>query len=77
MCKASGTNAYCTYNLYKSNTPLTNVACSDEKTGLITRIHYTDLRQMFPFVTAWDRATWNSPNCGACIKVTNKRATSK
>ena len=77
MCNESGTNAYFTYHLYQSNTPLTSVACSDGKMGLITRFHYTDLKQMFPYVSAWDRASWNSPNCGACIKVTNKRDASK
>ena len=67
-----GNNAFCTYHMYSKNTPLTQVACSDGVNGLITRFHYTDLRQMFPYVAAWDRASWNSPNCGSCIQVTNK-----
>ena len=28
---------------------------------------------MFPFVAAWDRSGWNSPNSGKCIKVNNNK----
>jgi hypothetical protein len=27
---------------------------------------------MYPYVTAFSGATWNSPNCGRCVKVTNR-----
>jgi hypothetical protein len=73
----SGTNAYCTYHNYSADTPLTSCACSDGPHGLITRFHYNDLRHMFPYVAAWDRSGWNSPNCGACFEVTNKADRSK
>jgi len=26
---------------------------------------------MFPYVAAWSAATWNSPNCGKCIQLTD------
>ena len=27
---------------------------------------------MFPYVTAWQDTTWNSPKCGLCFKITYK-----
>lgn len=61
--------ARCTYHLYQPSTPLTNVACSDGDNGIM-RWGYKDLSQMFPYVSAWQDAAWNSPKCGDCMKIT-------
>jgi hypothetical protein len=66
--------ARCTYHLYQPSTPLTNVACSDGANGIMAW-GYKDLSAMFPYVTAWQEATWNSPRCGDCIKITYKTNT--
>jgi hypothetical protein len=58
--------ARCTYHLYAPSTPLTSVACSDGANGII-KWGYKDLSPMFPYVTAWQEAAWNSPKCGDCI----------
>jgi hypothetical protein len=60
-----------TYHLYTDIFPLTSVACSDGINGIITRWGYSDLSNMFPYVTAASFATWNSVKCGECIKITN------
>lgn len=63
--------ARCTYHLYAPSTPLTSVACSDGANGII-KWGYKDLSPMFPYVTAWQEAAWNSPKCGDCIQVSYK-----
>jgi len=63
--------SYATWQPYTANLPLTKVACSDGANGLITRWHYTDLSQMFPYVTAISGLSWNSPKCGVCFKLTD------
>lgn len=66
--------ARCTYHSYQASTPLTNVACSDGQNGIINW-GYKDLSPMFPYVTAWQEAGWNSPKCGLCMNITSKTAT--
>lgn len=61
--------ARCTYHLYAPSTPLTSVACSDGANGII-KWGYKDLSPMYPYVTAWQEAAWNSPKCGDCIQIT-------
>merc|ERR1712023_553872 len=63
--------SYATWQLYTANQPLTKVSCSDGANGLITRWHYTDLQQMFPYVTALSGVSWNSAQCGKCYKLTD------
>ena len=63
--------SYCTYHLYNSFDQLITVACSDGQNGLMSW-GYNDLSQVFPYVTAWQGATWNSPYCGSCVKMTHK-----
>jgi len=60
--------AIVTYHLYTQNDKLTTVSCSDGANGLMSW-GYNDLSQMFPYVTAWQPASWNSPQCGSCIKI--------
>jgi len=64
--------AYCTYHNYNAGDSLTTVACSDGVNGVMTKFGYSDLGPMYPYVTAFSGATWNSPNCGRCIQVTNR-----
>ena len=71
----SGTKAYCTYHHFAIMDKLTTVACSNGANGIITKMKYTDISKMFPYVAAWDQAHWNSPNCGSCIKVTDSKNT--
>ena len=65
--------ARCTYHSYSASTPLTNVACSDGQNGIMNW-GYKDLSPMFPFVTAWQDAGWNSPKCGICMKISYRNA---
>ena len=62
---------FVTYHLYNAATPLSTCACSDGANGLMTRWKYQNLQSMFPFVTSFSQASWNSPNCGKCIKLIN------
>jgi len=64
--------AFCTYHNYNAGDSLTTVACSDGKNGVMTKFGYNNLSPMFPYVTAFSGATWNSPNCGRCVQVTNR-----
>jgi len=66
---ATGGNvAYCTYHDYYSGESLNDVSCSDGANGLEDRWGETTLvSPLFPNVAAWDKVTWNSPNCGTCI----------
>jgi len=64
-------SSYATWQPYTANEPLTKLACSDGANGLITRWKYTDLSQMFPYVTAISGLSWNSPQCGKCFKITD------
>jgi hypothetical protein len=61
--------ARCTYHLYAASNSLSIVACSDGANGIM-KWGYKDLSPMFPYVTAWQDTTWNSPKCGTCIKIT-------
>jgi len=63
--------AYCTYHLYTSSDSLTTVACSDGANGIMTKMGYSNISPLFPYVTAYSGATWNSPNCGQCMEVTS------
>jgi len=65
-------SGYCTYHNYNAGDSLTGVACSDGANGIMTKFKYTNLSPMFPYVTAFSGATWNSPNCGECVKLTDK-----
>lgn len=60
--------AIVTYHLYTKTDLLTTVSCSDGANGLMSW-GYTDLSMMFPYVTAWQPASWNSPQCGSCVKI--------
>ena len=71
MAVAVSTPSYCTYHLYTASESLTTVACSDGKYGIMNW-GYKDLSPMFPYVTAWQNAGWNNPNCGSCIKMNYK-----
>jgi len=42
-----------------------------EKNGIMTNFKYSNLSPMFPYVTAFSGATWNSPNCGRCVRLTS------
>jgi hypothetical protein len=68
---AMSDTAIVTYHLYKRTDLLTTVACSDGKNGIMNW-GYKDLSMMFPYVTAWQSVTWNSPQCGSCAKITYK-----
>ena len=57
----SSSKGYATYHLYEC--------------GLITRWNYDDLSNLYPYVTAFSGAKWNSPNCGQCLKITGPKAT--
>jgi hypothetical protein len=61
-------NAYCTYHLYTPSTDLSGLSCSDGKNGLLSW-GYFDLKSLYPYVTAWEQVSWNSPHCGDCIKM--------
>lgn len=61
--------AYCTYHMYTSRDSLTTVACSDGANGIMTKFGYNNISPMFPYVTAFSGATWNSPRCGQCVQV--------
>lgn len=72
---------YGTWQPYAANQPLDKVVCSNGENGLITRWHYNDLSQMFPYVTAISDGTgrplpWNSPECGKCMKLTDVQSKS-
>jgi len=71
----SSSKGYATYHLYTPNFPLSSCACSDGKYGLMTRWKYGDLSKLYPYVTAFSGAKWNSPNCGQCLKITGPKAT--
>ncbi len=60
--------AIVTYHLYTKYDKLTTVSCSDGANGLMSW-GYKDLSMMFPYVTAWQPASWNSPQCGSCVKI--------
>ncbi len=60
--------AIVTYHLYTKYDSLTTVACSDGANGIM-RWGYKDLSLMFPYVTAWQSAGWNSTQCGNCAKI--------
>ena len=60
----------CSYHMYSASTPLTDCACSNGANGLITKFKYKDLSEMYPYVAAYSKAGWNSPNCGKCMKIT-------
>lgn len=60
--------AIVTYHLYKKTDSLTTVSCSDGANGIMSW-GYRDLSMMFPYVTAWQPSSWNSPQCGSCAKI--------
>jgi len=68
---SGGGSAYISYHLYNSGDSLNTVACSDGANGLETRWGYSTLSPLYPAVSAWSAVTWNSPNCGKCIQLTN------
>jgi len=68
--QTSGT-AYATYHNYYATDSLATVACSDGANGLMTRLGYSTIAPLFPYVTAASFATWNSPRCGDCIALTS------
>ena len=59
-----------TYHPYEASTSLLTVACSDGANGIITRWGHKTAGDMANMVTAYSGATWNSPACGTCFKVT-------
>ena len=61
--------AIVTYHLYKSTDALTTVACSDGANGIMSW-GYRNISALFPYVTAWQSVSWNSPQCGSCVKMT-------
>lgn len=69
--QALAATSYCTYHSYESNFPTSAVACSDGANGLQTKLGLWDISTLFPYVSSWSHAGWNSPNCGACLKLTN------
>ena len=70
ICTTTAQKAYVTYHMYTNNFPLTSVACSDGANGLITKFKQSTVAKWFPNVGAASFATWNSPNCGGCYKLT-------
>ena len=63
---------YATYHMYSKDYSLIRCSCSDGRKGLITRWNINTLSILYPYVTAFNLAGWNSPHCGACIKLANK-----
>jgi hypothetical protein len=61
--------------MYNAGDSLTTVACSDGANGIMTKFGYSNLSPMYPYVTAFSGATWNSPNCGKCVRVQGSVAT--
>eukprot|EP01062_Namystynia_karyoxenos_P026540 TRINITY_DN20591_c0_g1_i1.p1 TRINITY_DN20591_c0_g1~~TRINITY_DN20591_c0_g1_i1.p1 ORF type:complete len:367 (+),score=80.58 TRINITY_DN20591_c0_g1_i1:96-1196(+) len=68
----AGATGYCTYHMYNPGDGLTSVACSDGKNGLMTRFGYTTVQPMYPYITAFDEASWDSPKCGMCACMSDK-----
>jgi len=64
--------SYNTYHLYNAGDSTNTVACSDGANGVQTKLGHYTLAPMFPYVTAYSGATWNSPNCGRCVRATNR-----
>jgi len=68
--------AYCTYHLYTPSDSLAKVSCSDGANGIMTKMKYSNISPFWPYVTAYNGAGWNSPNCGRCVKATSNAGTS-
>lgn len=60
---------YATYHYYTPTTPITSLACSDGRYGLITK-GYKGISTMYPYVAAFSGISWGSRKCGRCVKVT-------
>jgi hypothetical protein len=58
--------------MYYQKFPLNNASCSDGANGLVTKFGYNTVEPMYPYVAAYSNISWNSPNCGQCMKVTYK-----
>ena len=71
----SSSKGYITCQYFPPNLPLRSLTCSDGKYGLMTRWKYGDLSKLYPYVTAFSGAKWNSPNCGKCLQITGPQAT--
>ena len=67
--QSSALSGYATYHDYSASTPLTECACSDGKNGLMTRWGISDISSLYPYVTSFSMASWNSPYCGNCLKL--------
>lgn len=68
----SSIKAFVTYHEYQPSTPITTLACSDGKNGLLNW-NYTTLAPLYPYVTSWQSIVWNSPNCGICLNMTYQK----
>ena len=68
---ATAGRGYVTYHMYTSDFPLASCACSDGANGLMTRFRQSTVGKWWPGVSAASFATWNSPNCGGCYRLTN------
>ena len=72
ICSDKGQNGFVTHHLFKSSDTLTSSACYDGTNGIITKWKISNIDSIFPYVTAWNKVTWNSPKCGECILLKNK-----
>jgi hypothetical protein len=61
--------AYVTYHPYTVDTSTNAIACSNGLNGLQTKYGLQDISTIFPMVTAFSDAPWNSPNCGDCYRL--------
>jgi hypothetical protein len=57
----------------KAHGSLNSVACSNGQNGLVSRFPTFGDIPSFPFIGGAFDIAWNSPNCGGCWKVTNKK----
>lgn len=69
---SASSKGYATYHMYTRDFSLLQCACSDGKNGLITRWNINTISTLYPYVTAFNLAGWNSPQCGACLQLTNR-----
>lgn len=60
-------------NVYdRKHGSLNSVACSNGEYGLVSRYPTFGDLPSFPFIGGAFDIVWNSPNCGACWKITNR-----
>lgn len=67
-----GPYAIATYHEYQASESMSTVACSDGSNGMIAKGHST-LQGLYPDVGAANFISWNSPQCGACWRLTSQQ----